>query len=180
LNEKLKADQNKRAKGAFERMMQSILMLMWGVLLCFVPKERDVAIYSFEQLEQRVLKSESDTLYVINFWATWCKPCVEELPELEAFNKEHEGSLVKTILVSLDFKSAYENKLLPFVEAKQLESEVLLLDAKDYNSWIEKVHKKWEGAIPATLIRNAKSGQSRFVDGTTTAIELNQLIKQIQ
>ena len=68
--------------------------------------------------------SQSDTVYVVNFWATWCKPCVEELPVFEKLNKRYGGKKVQVILVSNDFKMNIETKLKPFVLQKKLESKV--------------------------------------------------------
>jgi thiol-disulfide isomerase/thioredoxin len=101
-----------------------------------------------------MMSQKSDTTYIINFWATWCKPCVKELPYFESLHKELKGSKYRLILVSLDFKKHFESRLLPFVEKNQLQSEVYLLDEPDYNSWIDKVDSSWGGSIPATLFYN--------------------------
>ena len=98
---------------------------------------------------------KNDTTYVINFWATWCKPCVKELPYFEQLTKKYTGSKVKVVLVSLDFPKQLESKLVPFVKKHELKSTVVaLLDGK-YNDWIDKVSKEWSGAIPATLFYRA-------------------------
>lgn len=92
-------------------------------------------------------------LKVINFWATWCKPCVEELPYFEALHEKYDtiGS-VQVILVSLDFPTHIEKRLLPFIEKNRLQSRlVALLDVKA-NNWIDQISTDWSGAIPATLI----------------------------
>lgn len=105
----------------------------------------------FDELEKALVK-ENDTLYVINFWATWCAPCVKELPYFEAYNKETKGQKVKVILVSLDFKKQIETHFKPFLKKKKLASEVVLLNDKDYNIWLSRVDNDWSGAIPATWL----------------------------
>lgn len=106
---------------------------------------------NFSGLEP-LFRFENDTTYVINFWATWCKPCLEELPYFEAFNNEMQEEKVKVVLVSLDFPKQLESKLVPFVQKQQLKSKVVVLLDGKYNEWIDKVSVDWSGAIPATYI----------------------------
>ncbi len=108
-----------------------------------------------------LLRYNNDTTYVINFWATWCKPCVEELPYFQALHKAYEGQPVKVVLVSLDFPQKLESKLVPFVEARNLQPLVVALLDGRYNDWIDKVSPEWTGAIPATLIY--RGGDRNFV-----------------
>ncbi len=105
----------------------------------------------FAQLEP-LLHLQNDTTYVINFWATWCKPCVAELPWFEQLHEEMAGQPVKVVLISMDFPKQIESKLLPFVQERQLKAQLIALADMDYNSWIDKVSTKWDGAIPFTLI----------------------------
>jgi len=110
----------------------------------------EIEIYDFDQLES-VLGSFSDKTLVVNFWATWCKPCIAELPYFEKIQEENKER-VKVLLVSLDFPNKLEDQLVPFIEKKGLRSQVVLLDDPYENEWIPKVDSTWSGAIPATLI----------------------------
>jgi thiol-disulfide isomerase/thioredoxin len=114
---------------------------------------QEVSVIRLLELE-KLLEKTTDTTYVINFWATWCGPCVSELPGLEQLNAKYVRSKVKVILVSMDFASQLETKVKPFVKKRGLKSEVYLLDEPDYNAWIDKVDNNWSGAIPFTLIIN--------------------------
>ena len=98
------------------------------------------------------LTKDNDTTYVVNFWATWCKPCIKELPAFEKLNTEYSDKKVKVLLVSLDFPTKVTSQVIPFMEKNNIQSQVLLLDDADANNWIPKVSKEWSGAIPATLI----------------------------
>lgn len=106
---------------------------------------------TFDEIEP-LFRQKNDTTYIVNFWATWCKPCIEELPYLEQLNTAEIEQPLKVVLVSLDFPKHLESKLLPFVEKHQLGSQVEVLLDGDYNSWIDKVSPEWSGAIPATYI----------------------------
>jgi len=128
---------------------------------------------------QPLLNKKNDTTYVVNFWATWCKPCVKELPAFEKLNKKYESKKVKVILVSLDFPKQLESKVIPFVEDRKIKSQVVLLKDPDANSWIPKVDESWSGAIPATLIYNTNN--RKFYERSFTFEDLeNELILTIK
>jgi thiol-disulfide isomerase/thioredoxin len=127
----------------------------------------------FDRLEQE-LSREGDTLYVINFWATWCKPCTEEMPDLVKIQNEFDSKKFKLLFVSLDMPSQLENRLLPFIKDYGIRSEVILLDDPDANRWINKVDDTWTGSIPATLIYTP--GYRKFHEGI---ISYNKLKKEI-
>ncbi|NNL34121.1 MAG: TlpA family protein disulfide reductase [Flavobacteriaceae bacterium] len=115
----------------------------------------ELVIYDFEGLEP-LLNNKDGNTYVINFWATWCAPCIKELPYFEELNQNYAGKNVEVILVSLDFPQQYEKKLIPYIKEKNLKSQVVALNDTDMNSWIPKISESWTGAIPATLIYNSK------------------------
>ena len=122
-----------------------------------VQAQEKVTVYdTYDDFAKNVL-IEDENVYVINFWATWCAPCIKELPHFEKLNAENKN--VKVILVSLDSKKDLDKKLIPFIEKRKLKSKVLLLADKDYNSWLSKVDADWSGAIPATLIISGKKKQ---------------------
>lgn len=112
-----------------------------------------VGVYDYEMFKN-FLEAKNDTTYIVNFWATWCKPCVEELPYFETLYKNYKTKNVRLILVSLDFEKQLTTKLLPFMEKQQLEGEVLVLSQKGMNEWIDKIDPSWSGALPATIIYN--------------------------
>ena len=122
-----------------------------------VQAQEKVTVYdTYDDFAKNVL-IEDENVYVINFWATWCAPCIKELPYFEKLNSENKN--VKVILVSLDSKKDLDKKLIPFIEKRKLKSKVLLLADKDYNTWLSKVDADWSGAIPATLLFNGKKKQ---------------------
>ncbi len=116
-----------------------------------VKKDTTPTLLTFEQLKP-YLTTQSDSVFIINFWATWCAPCVTELPYFEKLTADLKGKKAKVILVSLDFKSQIQTKLLPFLKKKKLQSEVVVLIENNPNNWIPKVNQEWSGSIPATII----------------------------
>lgn len=135
----------------------------------------DILIYgNFDDLKY-IFEQKSDTTYVINFWATWCKPCVEELPFFEALHEEFEGEKMRVILVSLDFPNKLKTKLIPFMNEHQMSSEVIVLTDDRYNEWINWVDPDWDGGIPVTMIYNQKN--KKFYQGTfANEAELSVLV----
>jgi thiol-disulfide isomerase/thioredoxin len=110
----------------------------------------EVGVYDFNNL-QPFFEQDDDRVHVINFWATWCVPCVQELPAFYELHDKYSPE-VEVILVSLDFKSKIESDLIPFIAENKIKAEVVLLDEPDGNNWIPKIDKDWSGSIPATVI----------------------------
>lgn len=133
------------------------------------------AVIKFDHLE-KMMTSKSDSIMVINFWATWCAPCVKELPLFEKLHKENPQ--LKISMINLDFAEKLD-KVNTFVARKKMATTVYLLDEIDYNKWIDKVDKSWGGAIPATLIINPKTGHRKFVDHELEDGELELLINEV-
>ncbi|MFT4801649.1 MAG: thiol-disulfide isomerase/thioredoxin [Flavobacteriaceae bacterium] len=132
-----------------------IFFLFAGLISC---KKEDAQIlsvktYTYNELKPLLEKNDGKT-YIINFWATWCAPCVKELPYFEKINQEYSDKNVEVLLVSLDFPKQVERKLIPFINKRKLKSEVVLLDDINENVWIKAIDKSWSGAIPATIIYN--------------------------
>lgn len=134
-----------------------------------------VRIIHLPELEQ-LLQPVSDSITVLNFWATWCKPCVEELPVFFKLEQEFKNQKVRFIYLSLDFKREVNTKLADFLLRKQIFSTVYLLDEPDYNAWIDKVSPNWQGSIPATIIIGPQS--KSFHEGTLDEPSLRELIQK--
>lgn len=142
----------------------------------FQSKGIEIPVYDFESFKP-ILSINDGKTRVINFWATWCKPCVAELPYFELINSRYPKDKVEVILVSLDLPSQVESKLIPFVKKQKIGSKVILLDDPDANNWIPKVSKKWSGSIPATIIY--KNGTVNFYERSFTYNELEKELKKI-
>jgi thiol-disulfide isomerase/thioredoxin len=151
------------------------LLLFFFSILFFSANAQSVEVIKYKQLEEYFIK-KNDTLYVINFWATWCKPCVEELPSFEKINADYKNQKVKVILISMDFKSKLYDRVIPFVKRNKIASKVLLLDEPDYNAWIDKVSPNWSGAIPATIFVDASKGIRQFYEQSFDYAQLKETI----
>ncbi len=115
-----------------------------------------------------------DTTVIVNFWATWCAPCVEELPYFEELTRRRTSEKYLIILVNLDFRKQLSTRLIPFLEKHELQSTVVVLDDPDANAWIDRIDPTWSGAIPATVIFNA--ARREFREQSFTSEELTTLV----
>lgn len=138
--------------------------------------EKKIEVIKFEQLE-KLINEDGEGIKIINFWATWCKPCIKELPLFEALEDELDGVPVKVYLISMDFPEEANTKVKTFVERRNINSEVKLLDETDFNAFIDKVDSRWSGAIPATLIINDKTKSRVFMEKELHEGELEEQIK---
>ena len=140
-----------------------------------VTSEYKLDVYDFNGFES-FLSKKDDKTYVINFWATWCAPCVKEIPYFEELTEKYKTKNVEVLLVSLDFPKMYEKKLIPFIEDRQLKSKVIALDDPKMNDWIPKIDENWSGAIPATIIYN--KNKSQFYERSFNLDELEVELKK--
>ena len=130
----------------------------------------EVTSLDYNQLKP-YLERKDDKTYVVNFWATWCAPCVKELPYFEKINKAYANQNVEVLLVSLDFPKQVDKKLIPFIKKRNLQSEVVLLDDTNENVWIPAINENWSGALPATLIYNKNNRKFYEQSFTYEALE---------
>jgi len=113
---------------------------------------QDLKVMDYKQFKSEYLKDQGE-LVIYNFWATWCKPCVKELPY---FIELAEKQDIRLVLVSLDFPKQIDSKLKPFLSKNNIKNEVVLLDESNANVFIDDIEPKWQGSIPATLLWKGK------------------------
>ncbi len=142
--------------------MRSLFFLL--LMIMFTKSfTQNVKVIKITDLKKRI-QNNSDTTYIVNFWASWCAPCVKELPDFDSINSVYKTQKVKVLLVSLDFKEDLTTKLLPFMIKKNIRAEVMLLDEANGNYFIPEISEQWSGAIPGTLIVNNKNKLKEFYE----------------
>lgn len=157
--------------------MKKLTLFCIVLLVAIQSAPAQTPVVRFDRIE-KILQTPSDKIQVINFWATWCAPCVKELPFFEKLQEERPDQ-IKVTLISLDFEDNKLDRVNSFVTRKKMKTEVLLLDDLDYDSWIRKVDSAWSGAIPATLVINTRTGRRKFVEKELLEGDLEKLIAEV-
>lgn len=143
-----------------------------------IEKEKIFSIVQYPELKSLVEKVDNK-FRVVNFWATWCAPCVAELPEFMEVNEAYKNdNNFEMILVSLDDAKSFDTKVKEFVVNNKLDTDVYLLDDnKRMNEWIPAFDSTWTGSIPATIFyKNGK--KIAFKEGRLSKQELESIINQ--
>jgi thiol-disulfide isomerase/thioredoxin len=158
--------------------MKKLAYIVLTVLMAGTAKAQNIQAYSADQLMNRITGKDTanDTLYIVNFWATWCGPCVGEIHEFDKLHSYYAGKPVKIILASLDQKSVYPKKLSKFVHKKGLLPEVVWFNETNATYFIPKIEPRWQGSLPATLINYEKGQYQNFYEGTITAEQIKLIV----
>lgn len=155
----------------FKCLLVSILLISnFAICQTTIPKVKVEAI-------EKLMQHRGKGVQIINFWATWCKPCISELPDFERFYAENRNKNINLLLVSLDFAKDYE-KVRTFVQKKALKAPVWYLDESDPNTYINKISEKWEGSLPSTLIINYATGHTYLFEKPLNYKELSEIVSK--
>lgn len=118
---------------------------------CNPPINKEVKIISFAKL-QDIMKPKADkTVYIYNFWATWCGPCTKELPHFDKVVRSYDDE-VKMVLVSQNEEKELQ-QVQEYIDNNHYRATNYLLEKGNPNVWMPMINKDWDGAIPITIIK---------------------------
>ena len=149
------------------------MLLFTGIISS---KAQTIASWKVTKLQDYI--SKSDSVLVISFWATFCKPCNEEIPYFESIVKKYKDQKVKLLLVSLDLKYDYPKKINAFKNKNNYTSQVVWLNETNADYFCPKVDKMWTGGIPSTLIINPRTGYRKFFEEQLNAGQFESELKK--
>ncbi|MEO7482455.1 MAG: TlpA disulfide reductase family protein [Ferruginibacter sp.] len=121
--------------------------------------------------------AQKDAVLVINFWATFCKPCVAEIPSFIRITNSYKKDNVKLLLVSLDLPSYYPSKISAFVKKQHFNTRIVWLDETNADYFCPRIDKSWSGSIPSSMIVNTMTGYRKFIEEEMTAEEFEKELK---
>ncbi|SRR5258706_3168848 len=135
-----------------------VVIVLFSAMLCPGQEIKKIKITDLE----KTIK-ESKTPLIISFWATFCVPCIQEIPYFQRSVKRHEKDSIKLVLVSLDMKEDY-SKIKTFAAKRKFTAKIVWLNETNADYFCPKVDSAWSGALPATLFVNPKTGYRKFFE----------------
>jgi thiol-disulfide isomerase/thioredoxin len=157
-------------------MIKRILFLGTFLMLIAIVNGQKIAKWKIEDVVKS-FSANNDTVYVVNFWATFCKPCNEEIPDFIRLADKYKKQKVKLLLVSLDLPSYVPVRLPEFIKKNNYKTNHVWLNETDADRFCPMIDEKWSGAIPATIIVNNKTGYRKFVEDQISAADFEAALK---
>jgi thiol-disulfide isomerase/thioredoxin len=155
-----------------------VLFAAFILLLTVCATAQNIKKWKYADLEQYI--NQSKTPVVINFWATFCKPCVDEIPYFQKNVKLYQDKKVKLVLASLDFPEYFPAKIEAFAKKNGFTAEIIWIDEEDPGQFCPKIDSNWSGVLPATLFinkkKNYRSFHSQQLSEKDLKIELEKLV----
>jgi thiol-disulfide isomerase/thioredoxin len=138
------------------------LIILWSMTFFFAwpvvgQEAKKVKVTDLEKII-----AESKGPLVINFWATFCKPCIEEIPHFQKLQAEYENHGLQVLFVSLDLQDDFPAKVNAFIKKRKMASN--WLDETNADYFCPRIDQAWTGAIPATLFIHNKRNYRKFIE----------------
>ncbi len=155
----------------------NFLLLLILILSATTTSAQEIKLWKLADLEAAMSKTDKPTIF--NFWASFCKPCIEEIPYFQQIVKKYDSEGVQLILVSLDMKEHYPQKIKAFAKKFKFTAPLVFLDENDADKFCPAVDKKWSGVIPASLFVNNKTGFRSFYEDQLSKTQFDNEIKKM-
>ncbi|RYY98566.1 MAG: TlpA family protein disulfide reductase [Chitinophagaceae bacterium] len=159
--------------------MMNKLILAAGLLLGWLgagAQSNPIPKWKLADLEAAMARPDRPT--VINFWATFCKPCIAEIPHFQELVKRYDSAGIRLLLVSLDLTETYP-KLPAFAKKRGFSAPILFLDETNADLFCPPVDPKWSGAIPATLFLNPATGYRAFYEESLSRERFQEELRKL-
>jgi thiol-disulfide isomerase/thioredoxin len=126
-----------------------------------------------------MFKKTKGKVTLINLWATWCKPCVHEFPDLVKLYKEYKDDDFRLVFISLDDKGDVESQLIPFLKKQGVNFTSYHNAFSKPEDLIDLIDKSWQGAIPTTYIYDKEGKMTQSFLGTRSYEEFEKEITKL-
>jgi len=151
-----------------------IVVLIFGYLFTF---SQEIKKISITELESYI--SNSNKPLIINFWATFCVPCVKEIPYFQSIIKDEYPGKVELLLVSLDLPSSYPSNISSFAKKKKFYSPIAWLNESNADIFCPRIDTAWSGSIPASLFVNNSINYRKFYEKDISPEQFKKELKQL-
>ncbi len=161
--------------------MKNLLFIAF-ILLASTAFSQNIRKVKITEVEEYI--KNSDHPLVVNCWATWCAPCIEEIPYFMQTVKKYSDQKVELLLVSLDFTTSYPTRIQELVKKKKFEATFFWLNETNADYFCPKIDPKWDGTLPSTLFVNNKTGYRQFFGRPMTdrqvELEVRKLVGEVK
>jgi thiol-disulfide isomerase/thioredoxin len=157
--------------------MKKIIPFALLFLLTVMLHAQQIKKMKIDELQHYI--SQCDHPLIVNFWATFCGPCMREMPYFQTITEKYKNEKVELLLISLDLPSYYPAKISSFTKEKNITAQVVWLDETNADYFCPKIDKKWSGGIPSSLFINNKKNYSQFFERQLTDLQMEQEIKKL-
>lgn len=157
--------------------MNKLLLIFSFLFVSFIANAQKIPSWKIADVAA-IADRKSDSVYVINFWATYCKPCIGEIPYLQSIVKKYSRLKVKLLLVSMDLPSFYPHKIKKFTKENNYTADIVWLDESDPNHFCPVIDKQWMATMPATLFVNQATGYKKFVNSSISEEQFEKELRK--
>ena len=154
-----------------------VSVILSAFLFCSGVRAQTVRKMTILELESYI--ANSDHPLIVSFWATYCQPCIKEIPYMQSTVDKYRQSRVELMLVSLDLPDYYPSKIAAFVEKNGYHASVIWLNETNADYFCPRIDKKWSGGIPSSLFINNKTKYRKFFDRQLTDLQVEQEVKTL-
>jgi thiol-disulfide isomerase/thioredoxin len=159
------------------------LLIRFIIILClFVTintAQHNVAVEKIDKSSlQELIDNREDKVLLLNIWATWCPPCIKEIPDLIRISNNYK-SIVDVVGISIDFSEDLDKKVLPFLEKNNVSYINYINGFRKDEDLINFFIKNWSGALPASFIYNRNGDLLHFIEGKKDYDYFRKMIEKI-
>ena len=126
----------------------------------------------------RVVAGKKGRVLLVNFWATWCEPCREEMPALVAAAKKFPSRDVAVVLVSLDSQRTGPTQVPKFLKAQKVPFVCWLAKSRDPQDFIDTVDRTWDGSLPYSLVYGRDGKIAARLSGLQTEATFTEALRK--
>ena len=156
--------------------VRSLFVLLFA-LIATTLNAQEIKKVKIEEVVAYMKNSERPQ--IVSFWATWCIPCIHEIPWFQSAVEKNSDKKPELILVSLDFDESYPKKIAEFIKKKGFKATFFWLDETNADHFCPMIDQKWEGGIPATLFVNNKKNYRKFFARQLTDRQVEAEVKAL-
>ena len=161
------------------RIIPVILCLMGAGSLLLAA---DVPNFSLKTLDGATYRLSDDLgkkIIILDFWATWCEPCREEMPDLVKAAKKFSPKDLAVVLVSLDSQKTGPAQVPKFLSEKKVPYVSWLAKARDPQDFIDAVDPNWDGSLPYTLVYDRTGKVAARLSGLQTEASFAEAVRKV-